>query len=84
MRQLSPHSILIVGGHVTAIPGIEGVNLADIHGQFRFNFRHAAISRDHSKTMLDRAFHRDYEVNSPSLFRLTANMLAGWRRNWRG
>ena len=59
---------------------IEGVNLADIHGQFKFNFRHAAISRDQSKTMLDRAFRRDYEVNGPSLFRLTASMLTAWRR----
>ncbi|MDP2390587.1 MAG: B12-binding domain-containing radical SAM protein, partial [Acidobacteriota bacterium] len=59
---------------------LDGVDLADIHGQFKFNFRHAAISRDQSKTMLDRAFRRDYEVNGPSLFRLTASMLTGWRR----
>ncbi|MCC7179352.1 MAG: cobalamin-dependent protein [Acidobacteria bacterium] len=56
------------------------VDLADIHGQFKFNFRHAAISRDESKQMLDRAFRRDYEVNGPSLFRLMQNMLVGWRR----
>ena len=34
-----------------------GVDLADIHGQFTFNFQHAAISRDDSKTFLDRAQH---------------------------
>ncbi len=56
------------------------VDLADIHGQFKFNFRHAAIDRDASKTMLDRAFARDYEVNGPSLFRLSRSMLTGWRR----
>ncbi|MGE0463587.1 MAG: radical SAM protein [Vicinamibacterales bacterium] len=56
------------------------VDLADIHGQFKFNFRHPAISRDESKQMLDRAFRRDYEVNGPSLFRLMQNMLVGWRR----
>lgn len=59
---------------------IEGVDLADIHGQYRFNFRHAAISPEQSKTFLDRAFRRDFEVNGPSLFRLMRNMLVGWRR----
>ncbi len=59
---------------------LEGVDLADIHGQFKFNFRHAAISRDQSKTFLDRAFRRDFEVNGPSLYRLIASMLTGWRR----
>ena len=56
------------------------VNLADIHGQFKFNFQHAAISRDDSKTFLDRAFQRDFDRNGPSLFRLMANMMVGWRR----
>ena len=56
------------------------VDLADIHGQYKFNFQHAAISRDDSKTLLDRAFRRDFEVNGPSLYRLMANMLEGWRR----
>jgi radical SAM superfamily enzyme YgiQ (UPF0313 family) len=59
---------------------IEGVDLADIHGQYRFNFRHAAISPEQSKTFLDRAFRRDFDVNGPSLFRLMRNMLVGWRR----
>ena len=59
---------------------LEGVNLADIHGQYKFNFRHAAISRDDSKTFLDRAFRRDFEVNGPSLYRLMSSMLTGWRR----
>lgn len=59
---------------------IEGVDLADIHGQHRFNFRHAAISPEQSKTFLDRAFRRDFEVNGPSLFRLMRNMMVGWRR----
>jgi hypothetical protein len=59
---------------------IDDVDLADIHGQFKFNFRHAAISRDDSKQFLDRAFLRDYEANGPSLYRLMRNMLVGWRR----
>ena len=59
---------------------LEGVELADIHGQFRFNFRHPAISPDQSKTFLDRAFRRDFDVNGPSLYRLMRNMFVGWRR----
>jgi radical SAM superfamily enzyme YgiQ (UPF0313 family) len=53
---------------------------ADIHGQFKFNFKHAAISRDDSKRFLDWAFWRDFERNGPSLFRLCQTMLQGWKR----
>lgn len=56
------------------------VDLADIHGQYKFNFHHAAISRDESKRFLDRAFRRDFEVNGPSLYRLMASMFTSWRR----
>ena len=59
---------------------LDDVNIADMHGQFKFNFRHAWISRDQSKVFLDRAFQRDYDVNGPSLFRLMANMFQGWKR----
>jgi radical SAM superfamily enzyme YgiQ (UPF0313 family) len=66
----------------TAVPGtplyrdmaeqgrLINVDLADIHGQHRFNFRHAAISREDSKKFLDWAFRRDFERNGPSLFRI--------------
>jgi hypothetical protein len=53
------------------------VDLADIHGQGRFNFAHAAIPREQSKRLLDWAFHRDYERNGPSIYRLTRTMRAG-------
>jgi radical SAM superfamily enzyme YgiQ (UPF0313 family) len=56
------------------------VNLADIHGQHKFNFRHAAISRDDSKRFLDFAFRRDFERNGPSLYRICRTTLAGWKR----
>ncbi|MDA2930682.1 radical SAM protein, partial [Acidobacteria bacterium AH-259-O06] len=46
------------------------VDLADIHGQYKFNFQHAAISRDDSKKFLDWAFWRDFERNGPSLYRI--------------
>jgi radical SAM superfamily enzyme YgiQ (UPF0313 family) len=56
------------------------VDLADIHGQYKFNFQHAAISRDDSKKFLDWAFWRDFERNGPSVFRICQTMLQGWMR----
>ena len=56
------------------------IDLADVHGQYKFNFRHAAISRDDSKRFLDLAFRRDFERNGPSLYRMCQTMLQGWRR----
>jgi radical SAM superfamily enzyme YgiQ (UPF0313 family) len=53
---------------------------ADIHGQFKFNFKHAAISRDDSKRFLDWAFWRDFESNGPSLYRMCRTVLNGWQR----
>jgi hypothetical protein len=58
---------------------LEGVNLADIHGQHAFNFRHAAISREDSKRFLDWAFRRDFERNGPSIYRICRTTLDGWR-----
>jgi hypothetical protein len=59
---------------------LPGVELADIHGQDKFNFRHEAISRDDSKRFLDSAFRRDFERNGPSLYRICRTTLDGWRR----
>jgi radical SAM superfamily enzyme YgiQ (UPF0313 family) len=59
---------------------LDGIDLADIHGQFKFNFRHAAISRDESKELLDGAFRQDFDVNGPSLFRICQTLLNGWQR----
>jgi len=56
------------------------VNFADVHGQYKFNFRHAAISREDSKRFLDWAFWRDFESNGPSLYRMCQTMLKGWQR----
>jgi len=56
------------------------VDLADIHGQFKFNFKHAAISRDESKKFLDWAFWLDFERNGPSLYRICRTTMAGWKR----
>jgi radical SAM superfamily enzyme YgiQ (UPF0313 family) len=59
---------------------LEGVDLADIHGQNAFNFKHAAISREDSKRFLDWAFQRDFERNGPSIYRICRTTLDGWRR----
>jgi radical SAM superfamily enzyme YgiQ (UPF0313 family) len=59
---------------------LPGIDLADIHGQDRFNFQHAAISREASKQILDGAFRRDFDQNGPSLYRLMRTMLSGWKR----
>ncbi|MDR3746889.1 MAG: cobalamin-dependent protein [Acidobacteriota bacterium] len=59
---------------------LEGIDLADIHGQFKFNFEHAAISREDSKRFLDWAFRFDLERNGPSLFRICDTIFQGWKR----
>ena len=56
------------------------VDLADIHGQWKFNFEHGAITPDESKHFLDRAFRRDFELNGPSLYRIVRTTFNGWRR----
>lgn len=56
------------------------VDLADIHGQWKFNFEHAAIGREESKSLLDWAFWRDFERNGPSIYRICRTTLAGWRK----
>ncbi len=59
---------------------LDGIDLADIHGQYKFNFEHAAISRDESKRLLDWAFRFDFERNGPSLFRICDTIFQGWKR----
>ena len=60
---------------------LKDVDLADIHGQYKFNYQHAAISRDESKIFLDWAFRRDFERNGPSLFRICETLFQGWKRH---
>jgi len=59
---------------------LDGIDLADIHGQYKFNFRHHHIGRDDSKSWLDWAFQRDFEANGPSLYRMMQTMFDGWKR----
>lgn len=57
------------------------VDLADIHGQDAFNFRHSAITREDSSKFLNWAFRRDFERNGPSLFRVCRTTFEGWKRH---
>jgi radical SAM superfamily enzyme YgiQ (UPF0313 family) len=59
---------------------LKNVDFADIHGQYKFNFQHGAISRDDSKRFLDLAFRRDFERNGPSLYRMCQTIFQGWQR----
>jgi radical SAM superfamily enzyme YgiQ (UPF0313 family) len=59
---------------------LRDIDYADVHGQFKFNFKHAAISRDDSKRYLDWAFWRDFQLNGPSLYRISRTLLAGFKR----
>jgi radical SAM superfamily enzyme YgiQ (UPF0313 family) len=59
---------------------LDDVDFADIHGQFQFNFQHAAISQGDSKRFLDWAFLRDFQRNGPSLYRMCRTMLEGWKK----
>ena len=59
---------------------LDDVDFADMHGQYKFNFRHPSISRDQSRELLDGAFQLDFERNGPSLYRLIRTMQQRWRR----
>ena len=54
--------------------------VADIHGQLKFNFRHAHIKNGQESEFILRAFHKDFEVNGPSIVRIIRTMLRGWKR----
>ena len=52
----------------------------DVHGQYRFNYRHRHIHNGAEEQFLLNAFRRDFEVNGPSLARLMRTTLTGWQR----
>jgi len=56
------------------------IDPADVHGQYRFNWRHGSIEPGAETEMLLRAFRRDFEVNGPSVLRVVKTTLAGWKR----
>ncbi len=58
---------------------LENCDLADIHGQYRFNFHHPHITPEQSGEILLRAFQADFDVNGPSVFRVLNTMFKGWK-----
>ncbi len=56
------------------------ISIPDIHGQLKFNFHHPHINDGQETEFLLRAFHRDFEVNGPSLIRIIRANLMGWKR----
>lgn len=55
-------------------------DIADAHGQYRFNYRHKHIRDGQEEQFLLNAFQRDFDVNGPSLARLIRTMLSGWQK----
>ena len=53
---------------------------ADIHGQFKFNYRHPHIRDGEETEFLLNAFRRDFFVNGPSILRIARTVLQGWKR----
>ena len=56
------------------------VSIADIHGQYVFNYKHPHIPEGQETEFLLRAFRRDFEVNGPSVVRIVRTVLRAWRR----
>ncbi|MFA6134596.1 MAG: cobalamin-dependent protein [Phycisphaerae bacterium] len=54
--------------------------LPDTHGQYRFNIRHPHIRDGQETEILQRAFDEDFRVNGPSVLRVFATTLKGWKR----
>jgi len=54
--------------------------MADAHGQYRFNYRHANMENGIEEQFLIHAFTRDFHINGPSLGRLIRTMLKGRQR----
>lgn len=63
----------------TMLPPDEYVE-SDIHGQLMFNFQHPHIPRGEEGKLILRAFHRDFEINGPSVVRIARTVLNGWKR----
>ena len=60
--------------------GDDEMEAADIHGQWRFNYRHPHIGFGQETTFLLRAFQRDFEVNGPSVIRMMRTLMNGWTK----
>ncbi len=63
-----------------SLKSLADVSIADIHGQHVFNYHHPHISDGQETEFLLRAFHRDFEVNGPSVVRIVRNVLMAWKK----
>jgi radical SAM superfamily enzyme YgiQ (UPF0313 family) len=63
-----------------ALKSLADVSIADIHGQLVFNYRHPHIKNGQETEFLVRAFHRDLEVNGPSVVRIVRTVLRAWKK----
>ena len=55
-------------------------DVADVHGQLKFNYRHPHLEAGEEGRFLLKAFRRDFEVNGPSICRVARTTRAGDRR----
>jgi hypothetical protein len=63
-----------------ALLALTDLSPGDMHGQLKFNYRHPHIKDGREGEFLLRAFHRDFEVNGPSVVRIIRTVLRGWKR----
>jgi radical SAM superfamily enzyme YgiQ (UPF0313 family) len=56
------------------------IDLADVHGQYLFSYRHPHIRNGQETEYLLRAFRRDFEVNGPSVMRMMRTLMNGWMK----
>jgi radical SAM superfamily enzyme YgiQ (UPF0313 family) len=57
----------------------EAIAFADVHGQYRFNHRHAGVSPGKETEFLLKAFQSDFDRNGPSIARMIATLLSGYK-----
>jgi hypothetical protein len=58
----------------------EDVPFEEWHGQNLLNWRHPGFPGGEAKRWLDRAFQKDFEVNSSSIYRMTETSFRGFQR----
>jgi radical SAM superfamily enzyme YgiQ (UPF0313 family) len=56
---------------------------ADMHGQFKFNYRHPGIPAGKETDLLLRAFNEDFRINGPSVLRMVRTAFRGYQRHKR-
>lgn len=60
--------------------GDDQMEAGDIHGQWRFNYRHPHIKKGQETEFLLRAFRRDFEANGPGVIRMMRTLMNGWTK----